>query len=186
MLDLVDDQAFAPIEKELGISTGLVAKQEIIQGEVGLPLREGGPTHQGALPRLSSTRHDHYRQDGLQRLDPCLDQPRKVCCCLHRTHAMGDYHLRQEPSSPCSLASIFAADGGVCSQLLGVPTVQYLHPPRGPPQTKLAMGPVGPDARQADEAVQESFPDDLDQSPEFDPTEPEPIPEDDFDQSAGA
>jgi hypothetical protein len=29
-------------------------------------------------------------------------------------------------------------------------------------------------------------PDDLDQSPEFDPTEPEPIPEDDFDQTWGA
>ncbi len=70
---------------------------------------------------------------------------------------------------------------------IGEPTSPPLiHPPRGPPQTKLAMGPVGPDARQADEAVQESFPDDLDQSPEFDPTEPEPIPEDDFDQSAGA
>jgi hypothetical protein len=27
------------------------------------------------------------------------------------------------------------------------------------------------------------FPDDLDQSPEFDPTDPEPIPENDFDQS---
>ena len=37
-----------------------------------------------------------------------------------------------------------------------------------------------------DEAARESFPDDLDQSPEFDPTEPEPIPEDDFDQTWGA
>jgi hypothetical protein len=42
------------------------------------------------------------------------------------------------------------------------------------------MGPYG---GQADEVAQESFPDDLDQSPAFDPTEPEPIPEDHFDQS---
>jgi hypothetical protein len=29
------------------------------------------------------------------------------------------------------------------------------------------------------------FPDDLDQTPQFDPAEPEPSPEDDFDQSWG-
>ena len=84
----------------------------------------------------------------------------------------------------------FLTDPDPITQILahiGEPTSPPLiHPPRGPPQTKLAMGPVGPDAGQADEAVQESFPDDLDQSPEFDPTEPEPIPEDTFDQSAGA
>jgi hypothetical protein len=33
------------------------------------------------------------------------------------------------------------------------------------------------------EAAQESFPDNLDQTPQFDPAEPEPVPEDDFDQS---
>ena len=33
------------------------------------------------------------------------------------------------------------------------------------------------------EAVQGSFPDNLDQSPEFDPADPEPVPEDDFDQT---
>ena len=38
---------------------------------------------------------------------------------------------------------------------------------------------------ESDEAAQESFPDDLDQSSEFDPTEPEPVPEDHFDQSWG-
>ena len=37
-----------------------------------------------------------------------------------------------------------------------------------------------------DEVAQEPFPDDLDQSSKFDPTEPEPIPEHDFDQSWGA
>ena len=47
------------------------------------------------------------------------------------------------------------------------------------------MGPIGPDGGNHDEAVQESFPEDLDQSPEFDPTDPEPIPEDVFDQSWG-
>jgi hypothetical protein len=36
------------------------------------------------------------------------------------------------------------------------------------------------------ELAQESLPDDLSQSPAFDPIEPEPIPEDDFDQSREA
>jgi hypothetical protein len=44
---------------------------------------------------------------------------------------------------------------------------------------------MGPDGGQAGEAAQESFPDDLDQSPEFDPADPEPVPEDSFDQSWG-
>jgi hypothetical protein len=60
-----------------------------------------------------------------------------------------------------------------------------LHAARGPPQTELAMGPMGPSGGRADEAAQESSPGDLDQSPEFDPTEPEPIPDDPFDQSWG-
>jgi hypothetical protein len=42
---------------------------------------------------------------------------------------------------------------------------------------------MGPGGWQADEVAQESFPDDLNQSPAFDPTDPEPIPEDDLDQS---
>jgi hypothetical protein len=67
---------------------------------------------------------------------------------------------------------------------IGEPTSPPLiHPARGPPQTELAMRPGG---GQAVEAARESFPDDLDQSSEFDPVEPEPIPEDDFDQSWGA
>jgi hypothetical protein len=33
--------------------------------------------------------------------------------------------------------------------------------------------------------AQEDSPDNLDQTPEFDPADPEPIPEDDFDQSCG-
>jgi hypothetical protein len=45
------------------------------------------------------------------------------------------------------------------------------------------MGAAG---GEAEEVTQESFPNDLDQSPAFDPTEPEPIPQDDFDQSWGA
>ena len=64
---------------------------------------------------------------------------------------------------------------------IGEPTSPPLtQPARGPPQTELAMGP---DRGLADEVAQESFPDDLNQSPTFDPSEPEPIPEDDFDQS---
>ena len=39
---------------------------------------------------------------------------------------------------------------------------------------------------EAEEAAQGSFPDDLDQTPRFDPAEPEPAPEDDFDQTPGA
>jgi hypothetical protein len=67
---------------------------------------------------------------------------------------------------------------------IGEPTSPpLLHPARGPPQAELAMGPMGTDRGQADEAAQESFPDDLNQSPTFDPSEPEPIPEDDLDQS---
>ena len=63
---------------------------------------------------------------------------------------------------------------------VGEPTSPPLtQPARGPPQTELAMGP---DSGQTEEAAQEPFPDDLDQSPAFDPTEPEPVPEDDFDQ----
>ena len=58
-----------------------------------------------------------------------------------------------------------------------------IHPARGPPQTELAMG-TGKAGQ--DEVAQESFPDDLDQSPAFDPTEAEPIPEEDFDQSGSA
>jgi hypothetical protein len=38
-------------------------------------------------------------------------------------------------------------------------------------------------APEHDEAAQESFPDDLGQSPVFEPADPEPIPEEDFDQS---
>ncbi|MFG1691725.1 hypothetical protein ACGF5M_06190, partial [Gemmatimonadota bacterium] len=64
---------------------------------------------------------------------------------------------------------------------IGEPTSPpLLHPARGPPQTEFDMGPGG---GQEEKVAQESFPDDLNQSPAFDPTEPEPIPEDTFDQS---
>ncbi len=48
------------------------------------------------------------------------------------------------------------------------------------------LGLLRPGQPEQDELAQQSFPDDLDQSPEFDPTDPEPIPEDDFDQSGSA
>ena len=48
------------------------------------------------------------------------------------------------------------------------------------PQTELAMNRSG---GQRIEAVQEVLPDDLDQSPTFDPADPDPVPEDDFNQS---
>jgi hypothetical protein len=47
------------------------------------------------------------------------------------------------------------------------------------------MAPLGPDGGTHFEAAQGFFPDDLDQSSEFDPADPEPIPEDDFDQTWG-
>jgi len=62
-----------------------------------------------------------------------------------------------------------------------------LHPARGPPETELGIAHVG--GKTQDEVAQESFPDDLNQSPAFDPSEPEPIPDHasrgarDFDQS---
>jgi hypothetical protein len=64
---------------------------------------------------------------------------------------------------------------------IGEPTSPPLtHPARGPPQTELDMGL---DSGKHHEVAQGFLLDDLDQSPEFDPTDPEPIPEDDFDQS---
>jgi hypothetical protein len=54
------------------------------------------------------------------------------------------------------------------------------------------MAPMGPGGATQDEAAQESLPDDLDQSSDFDPTEPEPIHDHascgarDLDQSWGA
>jgi hypothetical protein len=66
---------------------------------------------------------------------------------------------------------------------IGEPTSPpLLHPARGPPQAVLDMGTGG---GEAEEAGQESFPDDLDQTPEFDPVEPEPVPDDIFDQTQG-
>ncbi len=55
-----------------------------------------------------------------------------------------------------------------------------LHPARAPPQTEFQIGLGG---GEAEEATQESSPDDLGQSPQFDPAQPEPIPHDHFDQS---
>jgi hypothetical protein len=80
----------------------------------------------------------------------------------------------------------FLTDPEPITQILahiGEPTSPpLLHPARGPPQTELAMDLSG---GEQGEAAQESFPDDLEQSPEFDPAEPEPVPEDSFDQSFG-
>ena len=64
---------------------------------------------------------------------------------------------------------------------IGEPTSPpLLHPARGPPQTVFHLGLGGPER---EEAPQGSSPNDLDQTPEFDPAEPEPFPDDDFDQS---
>lgn len=66
---------------------------------------------------------------------------------------------------------------------IGEPTSPpLLHTARGPPQTQFDMGLV---VVEAEEVAQESLPGDLDQTPEFDPAEPEPAPDDDFDQTRG-
>jgi len=57
-----------------------------------------------------------------------------------------------------------------------------IHHARGPPQVEFDMGAAGGEAHKV---AQESFPDDLDQTPNFDPAEPEPIPDDDLDQTWG-
>jgi hypothetical protein len=59
-------------------------------------------------------------------------------------------------------------------------TAPPLSPARAPPQAalKLDADPVAP--------VDSLFPDDLDQTPAFDPPNPEPVPELDFDQTRGA
>ena len=76
-------------------------------------------------------------------------------------------------TDPEPITQILAHIGGPTSPPL-------LHPARGPPQTELAIGSGQPEHHKV---AQESFPDDLDQTPDFDPTEPEPIPEETLDQS---
>jgi hypothetical protein len=72
------------------------------------------------------------------------------------------------------LAFITAAEpADVILRHLGLPaTPPLLSPARGPPQHDLAFD--------ADHSLH------IDQTPAFDPTEPEPIPDFDFDQSRGA
>lgn len=59
--------------------------------------------------------------------------------------------------------------------------------PTGSPPKPETPAPQPPDTSVSipEEAAQESLPDDLDQSPDFDPTDPEPVPDDNFDQSQG-
>ena len=89
------------------------------------------------------------------------------------------------PSCQTPLTFIaFLTDPEPIAQILahiGEPTSPPpLHPARGPPQTELGIAHAG--GKTQDEVAQESFPDDLNQTTPFDPAEPEPIPEDDFDQ----
>jgi hypothetical protein len=117
-----------------------------------------------------------------QAPDTILSRPSKWAALLARIYEVFPLIC---PTCQTPLTFIaFLTDPEPITQILahiGEPTSPpLLHPARGPPQTELAMRPGG---GQADEVAQESLPDDLDQSSEFDPTEPEPIPEDDFDQS---
>lgn len=64
---------------------------------------------------------------------------------------------------------------------IGEPTSPPLiHPARGPPQAEFDPG--GPEP---EDLAREYLPGDLDQTPEFDPAEPEPAPDHDFDQTRG-
>jgi len=76
-------------------------------------------------------------------------------------------------TDPQPIAQILAHIGEATSPPL-------IHHARGPPQTEFHIDLGGP---QREEAAQGSPPNDLDQTPEFDPTEPEPVPVDPFDQS---
>jgi hypothetical protein len=42
---------------------------------------------------------------------------------------------------------------------------------------------MGPAREEAEEAAQECFPDGLDRTPQFHPAEPDPVPQEDLDQS---
>ena len=64
----------------------------------------------------------------------------------------------------------------------GCAPVPFIHPAKGPPQAEFEMG-FG--EAQRDEVAQDLSPDDFDQSPDFDPADPDPIPQDDFHQSLG-
>jgi hypothetical protein len=70
------------------------------------------------------------------------------------------------PSSPPQNPSTPSSPISTC------PPPRHLSPARGPPQHDLAFD--------ADHDI------DLDQTPAYDPSEPEPVPDFDFDQSAGA
>lgn len=66
----------------------------------------------------------------------------------------------------------------ILARIAGPTSPPLVHPPRGPPETEPGMDLSG---WEQDKAAQEPSPDDLDQTPEFDPTEPSP--DDDFNQS---
>jgi hypothetical protein len=72
-----------------------------------------------------------------------------------------------------TVAAILRHPGSSPGQALGLPvTAPPLTPARSPPRDQPALD--------ADLLL------DLDQTPAFDPTEPEPIPDFDFDQTRGA
>jgi len=102
----------------------------------------------------------------------------RVCLPLLPSPRFPDGELRFAPvlTDPDPITHILAHIGEPTSPPL-------LHPARGPPQTEFSMGP-GSGA--PEESARESFPDDLDQTPRFDPAEPEPTPEDDLDQTWNA
>ena len=100
-----------------------------------------------------------------------LSVPKRLRPFLHRFGSSLNPHFQPRPHHP---------DPGPHRRATSPPLI-HLAP--GPPQTEIAMGPLGPDGGTHYEAAQDAFPDDLDQPPRFDPAEPEPIAEDHFDPS---
>jgi hypothetical protein len=76
-------------------------------------------------------------------------------------------------TDPVPIGQILAHIGEPTSPLL-------LHPARGPPQVEFDL-----DGSEREDVAQGLPPDDLDQTHEFDPADPEPAPEQHFDQSWG-
>ncbi len=85
--------------------------------------------------------------------------------------------------SPLSFIAVLTDPEPIAQILthIGEPTSPpRLHPARGPPQAELSFELGAP---HADEVAHQLPPDDLDQTPDHDPSEPDPIPDDDFDQT---
>jgi hypothetical protein len=120
-----------------------------------------------------------------QSSDPAPSRPSRWAALLARIYEVFPL-ICPACQTPLTFIAFLTAPHPIARILahIGEPTSPpLLHPARGPPQTELGIGHAG---AETEEVAQEPFPDDLDQTPRFDPAEPEPIPQDDFDQSESA